>query len=426
MTITRLRYVCEVNPATPEFVRLPDDASVTFLPMEAVWPGERLDLSERRPKGAVGTGYTRFQSGDILVPKITPTFEAARSVLTPSLDTRVGAGTTELHVLRPRPQIDARYLCYLTNSIPFLKLGEAEMYGVAGQKRVPDEFVRDFVVDLPEVDEQTRIADFLDAETASIDALRSLRRRAVDRLLERREAGVHAAVTGSAVGERRPSLIAWAPTLPVGWLDGKLSLVARMGSGHTPSRSRDEWWADCTIPWITTGEVAQVRDDRAEEIHQTREMVSEVGLANSAAELCPKGTVVLCRTASAGYSAVMGSAMATSQDFVTWRCGPKVDPFYLLWCLRAMRSDLLGRLAMGSTHKTIYVPDLQMLRVPLPPISEQRGIVESIRQSNRQIDAAVDAVRRQIELLTERRQALITAAVTGQFDVTTARGVDLS
>jgi type I restriction enzyme S subunit len=199
-----------------------------------------------------------------------------------------------------------------------------------------------------------------------------------------------------------------------------------MGSGHTPSRTREDWWRDCTIPWITTGEVAQVRDDRVEEIYQTREMISEVGLANSAAELCPKRTVVLCRTASAGYSAVMGSAMATSQDFVTWQCGPKLDPFYLLWCLRAMRGDLLGRLAMGSTHKTIYVPDLQMLRIPLPPIAEQRDIVESIRQANSRIDVAVDAIRRQIELLAERRQALITAAVTGQFDVTTARGVDLS
>ena len=104
---------------------------------------------------------------------------------------------------------------------------------------------------------------------------------------------------------------------------------------------------------------------------ETRECISEVGLANSSAELHPVDTVVLCRTASAGYSAVMGAQMATSQDFVTWTCGPRLDPYYLLWILRAMRQDLLGRLAMGSTHKTIYAPDLQMLRVPLPPLDLQ-------------------------------------------------------
>ncbi|MFN2417547.1 MAG: restriction endonuclease subunit S, partial [Candidatus Limnocylindria bacterium] len=150
-----------------------------------------------------------------------------------------------------------------------------------------------------------------------------------------------------------------------------------------------------------------------------------IGLARSAAEIHPQGTVVLCRTASAGYSAIMGEDMATSQDFVTWTCGPDLDPFYLLWCLRAMRRDLLGRLAMGSTHKTIYVPDLQMLRIPLPPLAEQRAIVESIRAANSTIDDTVDAIDRQLGLLTERRQALITAAVTGQIDVTTARGVDV-
>jgi type I restriction enzyme, S subunit len=82
-----------------------------------------------------------------------------------------------------------------------------------------------------------------------------------------------------------------------------------------------------------------------------------------------------------------------------------------------MRADLLGRLAMGSTHKTIYVPDLQALRIPLPPLNEQRHIVSAIRASNAAIDTAVDVIDRQAELLAERRQALITSAVTGGIAV---------
>lgn len=278
----------------------------------------------------------------------------------------------------------------------------------------------------PPVDEQRRIADFLDAETAQMDALVMTQGRARRVLLERREAGVFDAVTGRDAADAVLSTLAWAESLPRKWQGVKLGRFARMGSGHTPSRSRTEWWEDCSIPWITTGEVSQVRDDRCEVLTETRERISEIGLANSAAELHPKGTVVLCRTASAGYSAVMGEGMATSQDFVTWTCGPRLDPFYLLWCLRVMRSDLLGRLAMGSTHKTIYVPDLQMLRIPLPPLAEQHSIVRSIRAGNLAIDAAVDAIDRQLALLAERRRALITAAVTGQIDVTTARRLPAS
>ncbi|MFJ4522986.1 restriction endonuclease subunit S [Streptomyces sp. NPDC088810] len=277
-------------------------------------------------------------------------------------------------------------------------------------------------VPLPPLEEQRRIADFLDAETARIDGLVDAEQRLLDRLAERRTAGVVAAVSGSEHTGRRRSTLAWLESIPESWQEVRVGLMARMGSGHTPSRSHPEWWVDCTIPWVTTGEVKQVRDDRLEDLHETREKISELGLANSAAELHPKGTVFLCRTASAGYSGVMASDMATSQDFVTWTCGPLLNPYYLLWCLRAMRPDLLGRLAMGSTHKTIYVPDLQMLRIPLPPLDEQSEIVEAIRRQNSRIDNLTDKVRRQVELLTERRQALITAAVTGQFDVSTASG----
>lgn len=82
-----------------------------------------------------------------------------------------------------------------------------------------------------------------------------------------------------------------------------------------------------------------------------------------------------------------------------------------------MRDDLLGRLAMGSTHKTIYVPDIQSIKVPLPPVEQQDQIVEWVWTRLRAIDAVVDAIQRQVSLLQERRQALITAAVTGQFEM---------
>ncbi|MFD7411494.1 restriction endonuclease subunit S [Kitasatospora purpeofusca] len=292
--------------------------------------------------------------------------------------------------------------------------------GMIGMVHVTKEDLKSVPIPIPPLEEQRRLAKFLDAETARIDQTADLQKAARAALLERRATAVFGAVTGTSFQDRVPSTLAWVRTLPAHWYGIKLGHVARIGSGHTPSRSKPEWWEDCTIPWITTGEVSQVRDDRREFLNETRERISELGMANSSAELHPKGTVVLCRTASAGYSAVMGQDMATSQDFVAWTCGPRLDPLYLLWCLRAMRSDLLGRLAMGSTHKTIYVPDLQMLRIPLPPIQEQQQIVKSIRAANTAVDDAVDVIDHQLYLLAERRQALITAAVTGQFDVTSA------
>ncbi|MCL4294053.1 MAG: restriction endonuclease subunit S, partial [Acidimicrobiia bacterium] len=263
-------------------------------------------------------------------------------------------------------------------------------------------------------------ADFLDAETARIDALITKKRALSDRLLERRNAltldGVAGTLTSPAEG-RASTGLPWLPSYPEGWQTTKLTLIARLGSGHTPSRDHPEWWEDCTIPWVTTGEVAQMRGDRIEYIATTREKISELGMAHSSATLHPAGTVVLSRTASAGFSAIMGTDMATSQDFATWTCGPLLDSRFLLLCLRAMRSDLLGRLTQGSTHQTIYMPDIEAIRIPLPPLDEQHRIVEATWASLGPIDRAVDVLEKQIALLRERRQALITAAVTGEIAV---------
>jgi type I restriction enzyme S subunit len=255
---------------------------------------------------------------------------------------------------------------------------------------------------VPDLAEQRQIADFLDAETARIDALIENKRRAIALLEERR-----VALTASCIGD--PA-----------WPRVKLTLVSRLGSGHTPSRDRPDWWEDATIPWITTGDVAQMRGDRMEFIETTKLSISELGLANSAAESHPEGTVVLSRTASVGFSAIMARPMATSQDFATWTCGPRLMPRFLLLCLRAMRTELLERLAMGSTHKTIYMPDIEAIRVPLPSMDEQERVVDDVWSRLRPIDAALDAVTQQIGLMFERRQALITAAVTGQLDAKAA------
>lgn len=166
----KLHHVAQVNPSTAEFDRLSPDAEIPFVPLEAVWRDGVL-LSRRRPRSEVQTGFTRFREGDILVPKITPTFQADRSVIAEGVEGGIGAGTTELHVVRVGSDVDVRYIRYLFSTRPFLHGGEAEMIGVAGQKRVPDEWLRQQSIFVSSQPRQRAIADFLDAETARIDAL---------------------------------------------------------------------------------------------------------------------------------------------------------------------------------------------------------------------------------------------------------------
>ena len=163
-------------------------------------------------------------------------------------------------------------------------------------------------------------------------------------------------------------------------------------------------------------DVWQIREAKAQYIYETKEKVSELGLSKSSARLLPKGTVMLSRTASVGFLAIMGVAMATTQDFANWICGPRLQAEFLLSALRSMNREF-RRLMMGSTHNTIYMPDIQSLRFVLPSLAEQAAIVDYVRIKTSEFDELTAEAQRAIDLLQERRTALISAAATGQIDV---------
>lgn len=313
------------------------------------------------------------------------------------------------------PRLDARFLLWVLRGErdDILRRTQGSTHKTI---YMPD--VEQLSVPLPPIEDQRRIVAYLDAATARIDKVIVKKQRSLALSAERRSALTLDAVEGCLTASREPrvgSTLPWLRSRPTSWAEVKLTLIGRLGSGHTPSRSRPDWWEDCDIPWITTGEVSQLRDDRIEYLTETREKISRLGLANSSAVLHPQGTVALSRTAaSAGYSAIMGVDMATSQDIATWTCGPRLLPRFLLLCLRAMRADLLGRLAMGSTHKTIYMPEIESIRIPLPALDEQQRIVEAAWSEFNAIDTLNDLLHTQLALLQEHRRSLVMAVISGE------------
>ena len=112
----------------------------------------------------------------------------------------------------------------------------------------------------------------------------------------------------------------------------------------------------------------------------------------------------------------MGCDMATTQDFANWVCGPDLIPEFLLSALRGMKGEF-DRLMMGSTHQTIYMPDIAKLALAVPSLQEQAAIIALLDRETAKIDALVGEAETAITLLQERRSALISAAVTGKIDV---------
>jgi len=213
--------------------------------------------------------------------------------------------------------------------------------------------------------------------------------------------------------ETKATRVAWIGDLPSHWSVERVKHVARLATGHTPSRANDAYWANCTIPWVALADVSRLRSLELDAIHETIENVSELGVANSAARLLPTGTVVLSRTASVGFTAVMGRPMATSQHYFNWVCGARIRPLFLMYCFRAMR-DEFERISDGSTHGTIYWPDGERLTVPLPPITEQDAIVAALDAECERIRNLLRLKRLLLARLIERADSLVTKECLGE------------
>ena len=211
------------------------------------------------------------------------------------------------------------------------------------------------------------------------------------------QTGGRAATTGVIPG--RYSLAVGRPDRPgpTGWHWTPLASLARLESGHTPSRRVAEYW-NGDIPWIG---IRDATENHGRTIHNTHQTITQAGIANSSARLLPTGTVCLSRTASVGYVVVMGRPMATSQDFVNWVCSDALDNNFLKYVLLSEHESLL-RFASGTTHQTIYYPEAKAFHVCVPCIDEQRAIAHILGS----LDDKIELNRRMSETLEEMARAL--------------------
>ena len=360
-------------------------------------------------------GYTYFADGDLCIAKITPCFENGKGALAEGLTNGVGFGTTELHVVRPGPNIDRRFLFYVSIADDFRKLGESEMYGAGGQKRIDGSFIKDWMPRLPPLDTQRRIARFLDEKTTRIDGLIEKKRELLDRLAEKRQALITRAVTKglNAQTPMKPSGIDWIGDIPAHWEVTPVKRIAVLESGHTPDRKVNAYWEDCDIPWVSLNDTEILR--AGDYISDTTININQLGLANSSARMLPERAVVFTRDATIGESAITTRPMAVSQHIIAWLCvSERVVEEFLLLAIYGMRGELL-RLTNGSTIGTIGLSDVKSIRIALPSPSEQSDIVSSVFRQKSELEDIFQTVEKSIEQLSEYRSALITTAVTGQM-----------
>jgi len=156
--LVALRDLCTINPSKREARALAPETRVSFLPMADLGKNSISFISKQtRRLDEVGTGYTFFADGDVLVAKVTPCFENGKAGVARALTNGVGFGSSEFYVLRPHHEVLAEYVYLWVTSQAFREPAIQQMTGTGGLQRVPKGFVEQFRVPLPPLDVQKSI-----------------------------------------------------------------------------------------------------------------------------------------------------------------------------------------------------------------------------------------------------------------------------
>lgn len=412
--VKRLRFVAELNPSKSEIAGLDKETPVSFLPMEAIGDDGKLNLGYEKQIAEVETGYTFFRDGDVTVAKITPCFENGKGAVMRGLTQGIGFGTTELIVARPiTSQTCSDYLHALFTSVEFRKNGEGHMYGAGGQKRVPDDFVRNFAIAFPSVEEQQTIAAFLDRETGKIDALIAEQRRLAELLAEKRQAVISHAVTKglNPNAPMKDSGIEWLGEVPEHWEVKRIGTLFKEAS--------DEGEMDRPILSVSIHHGVSDRELDDKELDRKVSRSEDRGKYKSV----EPGDLVynMMRAWQGGFGTVKVVGMVSPAYVVARPCCSFETEFIEQQLRTPQAVEEMRRYSRGVTdfRLRLYWDEFKSISVALAPKEEQHTIAILIDTETAKFDTLTTEANRVIALLQERRSALISAAVTGKIDVST-------
>jgi type I restriction enzyme S subunit len=251
-----------------------------------------------------------------------------------------------------------------------------------------------FIIPHPEDKaEQQKIAECLSsvdeliaAQARKLDALKTHKKGLMQQLFPRE-------------GETQPRLRFPEFEIAGEWGEEKLEDLAKRGSGHTPNKTKDEYY-NGGIKWVSLADSKRLDNGL---ISETTIVISEQGIKKSSAVLHPAGSVILSRDAGVGKSAVMNESMAVSQHFIVWTCDKRRLSNWFLYYILQIKKPVFENVASGSTIKTIGLPFFKEMRISVPQVKEQQRIADCLTS----LDDLIAAQTQKHEALKTHKKGLM-------------------
>lgn len=456
-----LSEICDINPRLGKTV-LREEDRFAFVPMAAVGAADgSIDVSAKRPYIEVKKGFTPFQSGDVLFAKITPCMENGKMAVVPYLENNYGFGSTEFHVIRPKDGIDPKFVYYHVSAQSFRKEAAHHMIGAVGQKRVPTDFLKQSTIVIPPtIKDQKRIVAEIEKQFSRLDEAVIAMKRIQGNLKRYKAAVLKAAVEGKLteqwrkehpavepadqllkriLAERRakweaeelakmkvkgirPKDDSWKkkykepagpdtaslPELPEGWVWATLPQLGELNRGKSKHRPRNApHLYGGPYPFVQTGDI-RAANRILKSYSQT---YSEAGLEQS--RLWSTGTLCITIAANIADTAILGIDACFPDSVVGFlveqnHCKTEFVEYFI----RTAKENI-ERYAPATAQKNINLEILAEIAVALPPLKEQKAILEETDRRLSVTEELETTIETNLKRAERLRQTILQRAFVG-------------
>ena len=404
-----LKYLCTYNDEVLTEATS-SDTEIQYIDIGSVSATEGISHIETMLfKDAPSRARRIVKDGDVIVSTVRTYLEAIAPIDNPPENLIVSTGFA---VIRPNKNLYKGYAAYCLRAKGFIKEVVARSVGVSYPAINSSDLVN---IAVPSIaySEQTKIANFLDHETAKIDSLIEKQQQLIELLKEKRQAVISHAVTKGLNPNvsMKDSGVEWLGQVPEHWIVKSYRHASRIYRGKFGHRPRnDPAFYDGEYPFIQTGDVARA-DKYITEYSQT---LNEKG--KEVSQLFPKGTLMMAIAANIGDTAILGFEAYAPDSVVGFKLHDQIDLEFLKYSFMAAL-PALEQTSTQSTQANLNVERIGAVQGSFPSKGEQKKIVQYLDQLLEHYRVTENKAESTIQLMQERRTALISAAVTGKIDV---------
>lgn len=404
----RLGKIYDVNPK----VQADDDLEASFVTMSDISPGikSQFDFIVRK-WGEIKKGHMQFANGDVAFAKISPCFENRKSMILDGLKNGIGAGTTELIVLR-NPSIDNKYTFLFISSEEFIRHARNTYKGVVGQQRINLDFVKNYPMPLPPLSEQRRLVARIESLFAKLDAAREKVQSVLDSHETRKAALLHAAFAGKLTAkwreEQGESSHAWR-------IEKLENLCEKITCGKTP---KNDISPQGEIPYLKVYNIVNDKIDFRSKPQYISRDVHETKLKSSI--LKPNDVIMNIVGPPLRKIAIIPDTYPEwnmNQAIVRFRPKEGLDYHFLYYALLNPETldDVVQRTKGVVGQANISITQSRNLKIKVPPLPEQQEIVRILGRLLAREQRARQAAEETLAAIDRMKQSILARAFRGEL-----------